>query len=1731
MKKSVKNTVALTSSAIIGFSIASISALVVSNNKNLLNDSQLRASTNNFQLSANSGVYISNKNNSFNYINSVNPNTIKSTPYGVISTYGQNCDKVIAFDKNNPNKILWTIDRTGFQILTVEYNSLNDSVIILAQKDDKPYIGLYKNTANTNNGSTLSQAWWGKVSDETSQTWAMIPVINQNDVNSTEYFVYSKQVPQSGGSYTSENFYRFDITNNKITTQNMALTSNHSSGRPSDLLGVAMIKKGTEYFAFVIRTEQDWYTNFEFWMGTWANFAWLQFQIYRADGDGSFANRANNNTSWRFYASYKDAPETRVKYLNSYPNSFAIKKDSGNNISVSFYSKGIRDNDKGEISPAFLTSTFHLDTGGFSVSTSVAKFDETLNHMQFDLSYNVRHGISTTTNPLIFMGTNSNIASQVNKYIGILRDFGSFPSITSTSTGSDNLKIYGINGDTVPDWPYSSNRWIYSGLPIIAQENKLDEQEVFGIPVLSYNDSNIAINNRKVFYTRAGSEQVAIINDTNPSQNYKSSVKYDYFTQPTNTTVKTIVASDANKPIIDVDLNYVIQEFNIEAETWTQSNFLTQAVGIINSPESARFTISNLRKDLKQGSITFDLYSTQLYDSNGYVQWTNSLSDLKSSLWSAHKIASITVTGYRIVKPTEMISSSQAIGNPDVVPTNWYTGNADNEKLQNLIFNNKDNIFSCYPPTFTSSNIVIKSVTTNNLLGTLDVKFTLNNYYNSSSQLVTNSESSQFSLEITGFKTQQPTSQISTTIKTNNTQLSPNAYMNQDAATDNLKAFIASNINTLFNNIPLDFGQSNIDIVSTSQDNRNGNLGVTFRINNYYNNKGILVNGSWTNNFSITITGFKIQLGTTFPNNNGSFNLGDKNKTPTDYFGSNLVLQNLVANNKDTLFQHLPADFTASNVNIVGSPETNNINGTIKFTFNINNWFNSDGYLQKTNSENRTITVTGFKIQNPTSYKGGETLSIGDSSQVPSNFVAANGNLENLLFKNINSLFDNLPSGLNATNIIVRSSSTNNISGEVSVIFTINNYFNSAGVQTNDDAFPNINATITGFKTQPATVFPDNFKEFNFGDATKVPTDFYNDNDTNVQNLINKNKANIFTNLPNNFAQSNILISSVNTDNIEGTITVTFAINNWFNSQGVLSNVNSAEVTIIIKGFKSQQPTTQKELVINSNQSSIRPFDYYNNGDGNQKLRNLIASNQAQIFNNLPNSFNAQNVSIKNEPTINNLDGTISLTFTINRFYNEQGILVTNGESSDYNITFSGFKSQQPTNIISPAEIGIKSQRASDYYFVQNFQSNLKNLIIENKTSVFENLPDAFGVNNLTLNIEDIKINNAEGSLSFIVIVDSYYDEQGLLVSANQKQFNLTINGFKQDTSSTQFNSDLVSLAGIDEYLPSKWELWKNDVLQAIINSGSLINLFNSNITTEDIELTNIVTEDLTGILQADVIIKDNFAQQNGLCVESLTIPSVVFNGFKVYSGRTSTFVNNPNVDKTPFADIVPTDMTFELLNSEEFKNQIIKYIEQPEIGEIIVPDDIEIKVVSNSADNLAGTLGLSIVINNNKFLDEGVPVASRAVTTTVKGFKTQKPTSLIEKTYNVNDESQKPSDYNINNISHNSRIKQFLFNNREKIFSNLPTDFSIDNIKIISVSPDNKIGTLAISLEVNNYYDDRGVLQNNKDKQFDITLTGLKVVTEKSNLGKIIGGVIAIAGGVILIGVVVWLVMRNKES
>lgn len=310
----------------------------------------------------------------------------------------------------------------------------------------------------------------------------------------------------------------------------------------------------------------------------------------------------------------------------------------------------------------------------------------------------------------------------------------------------------------------------------------------------------------------------------------------------------------------------------------------------------------------------------------------------------------------------------------------------------------------------------------------------------------------------------------------------------------------------------------------------------------------------------------------------------------------------------------------------------------------------------------------------------------------------------------------------------------NNLEGTLTVLVTLNQYF--AGASENGalkiEGFTPVEITITGYKKVQQTRLNPIVDVV----TDKTADDAVNQNFTSngiqqypyIQFLLMKHKADAFVGLPEGFNAGSIQIDSAVANNLEGTVTAQISAFMYYDASGNLIDLTKPSDEnaglgpmplgqIVMRGFKKVQPTKLKTNVI----SVAGNLEFYNtlaSQVDEVKIASLLFTMKDTILTSYPGlHFSVNSIQIL-DTYKDNLDGSITVSFALTRYYNNEGKYIeADGESlkeqwlyfdgkKNPNIKILGLTQVKPTEFVTTS---------FDQFFTPNVtESNLDSTTTSN---------------------------------------------------------------------------------------------------------------------------------------------------------------------------------------------------------------------------------------------------------------------------------------------------------------------------------------------------------------------------------------------------------------------------------
>lgn len=314
----------------------------------------------------------------------------------------------------------------------------------------------------------------------------------------------------------------------------------------------------------------------------------------------------------------------------------------------------------------------------------------------------------------------------------------------------------------------------------------------------------------------------------------------------------------------------------------------------------------------------------------------------------------------------------------------------------------------------------------------------------------------------------------------------------------------------------------------------------------------------------------------------------------------------------------------------------------------------------------------------------------------------------------------------------------------------------------------------------------------------------------------------------------------------------------------------------------------------------------------------------------------------------NNLEGKLTINIILKNGGQVNGEPKTNLDLGAK--TFIGFKQIVPTTINPNPTVteaaGLPTDNATE--------AAIKELIKQNIGEFIKGtLPEGFGVDNIT--ITDIVANNLTGQISTKISLNLYYDDEtGVLVESASNPVQVTITGFKTDSTTTSLANNLD--LGLVNVLPQLAQQSDADIKAAILPN---INGWEGKTpgTVDNIKLDwdSLTYNNLTGQITINVSIIGGKALENGMPVDELNLGAITFIGFK----KVKPTEIKTNVDLSAVVQNFYASQSINNVNNLVWDNRELFFTN--------LPDDFSIsniKVQDAIAENVSKKIEFNLIIN-----------------------------------------------------------------------------------------------------------------------------------------------------------------------
>ncbi len=745
------------------------------------------------------------------------------------------------------------------------------------------------------------------------------------------------------------------------------------------------------------------------------------------------------------------------------------------------------------------------------------------------------------------------------------------------------------------------------------------------------------------------------------------------------------------------------------------------------------------------------------------------------------------------------------------------------------------------------------------------------------------------------------------------------------------------------------------------------------------------------------------------------------------------------------------------------------------------------------NAEKQAVTFNGVRFHGfkkvaptefvtpPTLVNGADTFSAKYADQVNEADVRA------FIYAHASSFYINPVEGMTADNIVDIHFSSNMTEGNITVTFKLNKYIDKTG-RVIDGTLSDISPTYTieGFKKAVGeTTIKSNSITLDASVNDLLPLDITNANDAAKTKIITALIAipDLFSNVAYGATveAGNLTITNIRSQsNLTGSIVADIVLggNKYWNNGTTSSTHTYSDITL--KGFRQNIPTTFKNDVPELSASS----DISNNQATSQQvtetmLKEFIANNINKLVDNSSSDITADNVLIEGTPTYNTGTGSISLTYRLNKFIDENGVEISDGSKTTEVsplLTITGFSTEGITTLTPSAKLsGLDQDLASSVVTTDEAMMNkIKAAIAPTITNV---------VNKGTIDpITDLEINgvatanDVAGSLAITyTIKNNKYWDKGVI--QDNKQITQTYTGFKK-LIATDFVNPTTNINGSKVFgnMYASDEVDDELIKQFIIDNHEqfIVGMVDGTDKNNIVELTKTPnvqngTMDITFKLNK-YLDKTTGTVVNGTDTTRVS-PKFTISGFK-NTDLTTTIVGTNLAD---MGGVLPSSVK---ANDATIIAAIIKSgsISNIAYGKELQTSDISYTI--DSYDNIKGTLTLIVTIGGNKYWNNGSIENNKVMSAvTYTGFNHSLETTFVTDK-NITDTdafgSKQATDVQVNV----DFVKDYIVGHLDSFINNKVPGTNGTNIKNVTIKKYNTAdGTIEVSFDLDTYTSSTGQL------------------------------------------------------
>ncbi len=1020
----------------------------------------------------------------------------------------------------------------------------------------------------------------------------------------------------------------------------------------------------------------------------------------------------------------------------------------------------------------------------------------------------------------------------------------------------------------------------------------------------------------------------------------------------------------------------------------------------------------------------------------------------------------ITIFGFKGALETTFDEKFLSIAGPSNIFPSAFINNF--VEIKNIVFQSLQNTKlrpNNIPTDFTIDNIAISHITHDNNAGTVSVDVVLNYYYDRDGNVATFGFEKQ-TITIGGFdRAPNPTSVV------------PSIQL-QDVQDRLVQSFELREIkelimNQIVQNPAPGFDISNIEIkkpdfVQSIYNYKTGSITFVPTLNLWLDNN-LEINKTSKDFDVVTITGFKPTKPTIINTSEvdlGSFGLG---KGYASDFASS-IKDNIIPHVSE-LIQNKPDSFTDNDI-IISKVITDDTKGTLSFSVALNNYYDETGMLRNDGFSPQDIVFSGFEqINGATTISPNIDLTPAELYSNIYPFQLNEYHVRNLILEHL----QNKPGNMRLEDVYLFDSFTvDNFAGTITATPYIHKYYDNSG-----------QVILSPLKMQPVQFF--GFKRV-LGETTLTKNPWEGEADILPENAIKdlttiKQKVLEHLNHPTEKLMEDINhyieLRGLVYDNISGTVTFNIILKEIYNATGEIVSGEFDFGSITITGYKQSLGYT----TIPSRIVAPDPNEYASSLDI-EAVKKLIFAK----VNNAPTELDINGVHIKNNNiTVNNNLGILKVTPILDWSYDVYGNLISIPKEFG-EVTIYGFRQSSKTEI----PITTISANASGYEeLVKMYPNELDNHLEWLKDiakSLIINTPPGFSNENIS--ISNIQPDNYTGSINFDVTLDSYFNNDGVIVDTGFIPVTISIIDLKSVKGVTSvlrvINISDSNDPKLQGKLPGDEAEITDDVIKGILKANFASLPEGAQISFK----TPPIRNNLDGSISVIPIVSEYFNTNSSLVKIPKEFPEVRIIGWLT---TLPTVLNQTEIPaSTPVLPSVLAQDT-KALQKYVFNNLVSK-------PPLMNDNDVIIDQNSILADNINGTLTFQFSLT--KYYDRNGLQKDKDFTpiwVKLTRLLTTRPSQLVNAEIHCGEGNIAPTAGNYTDKQVTEKVASELGN----IISTLPPTFDIEHdFEIKKITRDYVDGQIDVQFELKSYYNNSGEVVTNtgkKGKLFLVSLTGFK--------------------------------------